>query len=239
MCCPTLYLAGFFLLPLLWLVNVWYFWPVLRHGRDEVIVKCKSLLQQACCCRAILGQLSSSGSLFHCQDSYLAWLLGPDTKRSLAGFLAATVVFLPWVILFAAGQSPCLTAVAAAGLCSSPSEPLEEVKACAGCVQVGQECLAKAFSTRTIWVVSHFKYLSDHSDSRYDVKQQNGLSTEGDEYQVSVLIFLLLRSERGSQYLPHSVTHPFYCYCFRQVPLNSVGGGAVKRCPRQNAPKKL
>ncbi|KAK9809316.1 hypothetical protein WJX73_004230 [Symbiochloris irregularis] len=57
--------AGFAFLPLLWLVNVWYFWPVLWQGKDEVIVK--------------------------------------YTKRSLAGFLAATAVFLPWVITFAAG----------------------------------------------------------------------------------------------------------------------------------------
>eukprot|EP00271_Cylindrocystis_brebissonii_P018566 TRINITY_DN533_c0_g1_i1.p2 TRINITY_DN533_c0_g1~~TRINITY_DN533_c0_g1_i1.p2 ORF type:complete len:120 (+),score=14.01 TRINITY_DN533_c0_g1_i1:427-786(+) len=32
------FFAGFLALPLLWFVNCYYFWPVLRHGGDTVIL---------------------------------------------------------------------------------------------------------------------------------------------------------------------------------------------------------
>lgn len=35
------YIGGFFLLPWLWLANVWLFWPELRHTRDVTVYSCK------------------------------------------------------------------------------------------------------------------------------------------------------------------------------------------------------
>ncbi len=38
---PAVYHGGFVLLPLLWLVNVWLFWPDFRHGHDPEVAKCE------------------------------------------------------------------------------------------------------------------------------------------------------------------------------------------------------
>ncbi|KAK9832821.1 hypothetical protein WJX81_004587 [Elliptochloris bilobata] len=37
--CRRMFYSGFFLLPWMWCVNVWLFWPDFRHGDDVVLVK--------------------------------------------------------------------------------------------------------------------------------------------------------------------------------------------------------
>ena len=37
----AVYRGGFALLPLLWAVNVWLFWPDFRHAHDPEVAKCE------------------------------------------------------------------------------------------------------------------------------------------------------------------------------------------------------
>lgn len=61
--CAAVYHGGFALLPLLWLVNVWLFWPDFRHGHDPMVAKCKwhsshragGMLQMHVCANKLAG----------------------------------------------------------------------------------------------------------------------------------------------------------------------------------------
>ena len=116
-------------MPLLWVVNVWHFWPVLRYGSDEIIVKCASrhrLSSQAVpassCRRCVSWQetvriiafvlasslryaqaWSSLTILTTAASNVLLSQAIADTKRSALGFIVSAVVFLPWPLLFAIG----------------------------------------------------------------------------------------------------------------------------------------
>mmetsp|Transcript_7480 Transcript_7480/g.19937 ORF Transcript_7480/g.19937 Transcript_7480/m.19937 type:complete len:112 (+) Transcript_7480:120-455(+) len=59
-----LFFAGFAGLPLLWITNVWLFWPCFRSHQDKVITQ------------------------------YVRW--------SLVGSVAASIIFLPWLLFFSA-----------------------------------------------------------------------------------------------------------------------------------------
>jgi Presenilin enhancer-2 subunit of gamma secretase len=43
----AVYRGGFALLPLLWAVNVWLFWPDFRHAHDPEVAKCEHHLLEA------------------------------------------------------------------------------------------------------------------------------------------------------------------------------------------------
>jgi Presenilin enhancer-2 subunit of gamma secretase len=94
----VLFFAGFALLPWLWFVNIWFFFPAVRDGHDPVVSKCKSPLP--CGYRRYhVGSMFLASELTH----FLVHL-PPDALRSAIGFGIASAIFLPWMLTFMIGQ---------------------------------------------------------------------------------------------------------------------------------------
>lgn len=64
----ALFYCGFLLLPWMWCVNVWLFWPDFRHGDDAVVLRCVHL---ALGLRAVCVSFWDVLALYHTPSSYV------------------------------------------------------------------------------------------------------------------------------------------------------------------------